>query len=234
MTRSLMCASLLASLVLCTSMEAFAASATGNYSGITKVRKGVFDLGMDSLLILRSTSTPTEVDGEEVGSTSQLGLSFAGGPALRYFVIDNLSVGADLHFLYIKNSSSVEDQSGNTSDFGSSDSAFLGFLTGHYFVRLGSGLFFKPGLGVGGFYGSRSIPDPLDSARSLNGSLSGGAGKADLGFAFYANSHFNLRAGLNLVYYLGSVSSDSAQGTSIEGSFSTMEAGFSVGLGYSF
>ncbi len=227
---------ILAASVLAFAGQAVAGTAYGNHQGITKIRKGVFDLGFDSVLILRNTTTPLKVNGEEAGSSTQTGFTYAGGPSFRYFLKDNLAVGADLQFFTFRNSTSIDPDMGEAVETSTADTGGLGFATGHYFIRLGSGLFFKPGVGVGGFVGNRSIPDGMDDTKTINSSLSGLAAKADLGFAFYAGQHFNLRAGLNFTYYLGNVTPEAVEGEEdpASDSFSTLEAGFSVGVGYSF
>lgn len=217
-------------------VEAQAGDVYDNYQGITRVRKGVINLGVDSLLLVRNTTTPLMVNGEEAGDVSDSTLSLTVGPGLRYFLKDNLAVGAQAHFFLENNSNTISPEGGEETESSTSDTGGIFFATAHYYLRLGSSFFLAPGLGAGGFVGTRGIPDPTDDAKTINSSLSGVAFKGHLGCVFYANQHWNLRAGADIVYRLGSITpeaSDDSEDPASQ-SFTTLDAAFTIGMGYSF
>jgi len=111
----------------------------------------------------------------------------------------------------------------------SRDLGFLGFATANYHLRLGNSFFFRPGLGAGWFQATRQVPAAA-SGTKIESSLSGPAGKLDLGFVYYASGNFNLWAGVDFVGRTGN--EKAADGTKTR--FTDLDAGFSVGLGYSF
>lgn len=201
----------------------------GVYSG-TKgyeaLGKGLVDLSFDSMLLFRYLNTPGEND-QDVSTTNQR-ISFMGGITPKYFVITNLSVGLSLNYFYEQAQTTVE-QGGTETTTKNDDSGFIGFLMGNYHIRLGHSLFFKPGLGVGYFMGTRTMPTNTAGVK-LENDLSGLAGRLDLGFVYYASANFNLRAGLDAVMKMGT----EAPNEGAEKDFTAIDAGVSAGLGYSF
>jgi hypothetical protein len=197
---------------------------TPGTDGIEAISGGVFELGLDNILLVRYSSTTTPTPLGDVDS-SLLEATYAGGLTPRYFLIDNLSLAANLQIFYGRTTS---DEGGLTDT--SSDLGFLGIVLANYYVRLGYGMFFAPGIGGGGFYGTRRRPGAT-AGTSIDAALYGGAIKLDLGFVFYAGTHFNLKGGPELLCRFGSVKEDVAGAEA--GSLLTIEAGFHIGLAYS-
>lgn len=200
--------------------EARAQYITPGTEGYQGVERGVFDLGFENVLLVRYQS---DVAG------SGLEAAYIGGLAPRYFLARNFALGLSLNFFYGTARHSDELASGSVVESRYTDIAFIGFITANYYVRIAGGLFFKPGLGIGGLAGRREVPNP-DVAGTYTGmSLYGGTGKLDLGFIFYANGHFNLRASLEILFLAGA-----AEAEGVSDSFFAIDAGFNVGVGYSF
>jgi hypothetical protein len=97
-------------------------------------------------------------------------------------------------------------------------------------MKLGGGMFLVPGIGGGGFFGTRSVPIPGTEKQNQESSLSGGLGKLDLGLVYYTSTHFNLKAGPTLMLRVGSEKPEEGEGPS----FTTLDAGFQVGVAYVF
>lgn len=213
---------------------AHARSVGGNHQGWTKIRKGVFELGVENLLLYRSN----KVEVSDTITETTTDLSYTVGLTPRYFVMDNLAVGVNVNYFLRSNTNEV-DNDGTTSEATADDSGIIGFLMANYYIRLGSSFFFKPGLGVGGFVGTRQTPVVGSTTLKEESDLSGIAARGDLGFAFYAGEHFNLKAGIDVIFRSGELKpkeDDMAMPmTDTEGQpFSTVEAGFNVGAAYSF
>jgi len=220
-----------------TTAPAAAETVGSNYSGFSGVRKGVKEIGIDSLFLLRFNSTPLPAPPDT--TASEMNIVFVGGLTPRYFVANNLSLALNLDYFYRQDETKVEtklaDGSTDSQTDTFSDSGFLGVAMVHYYVRLGNSMFFKPGIGGGGFVGTRSRPVEGQPGQTSNTNLSGVAGRADLGFAFYTSENFNLKAGLDAIVRLGSEKpEDDANGEAESQSFTTVDAGFNVGVAYSF
>lgn len=213
--------SLLATLVL---MMAIALPANAGRSvgpgsnGYERINKGVVDLGFfDSLLLLRYEDNPGN-------DSSTFYFSLIGGFSPRYFIAHNLALGLNLNLYLGRQWTEINGNKSDGKDYG-----FLGHVTVNYYVRLGNSFFFKPGIGGGGLVGKHTIP--TDSAGLvLQANTYGGSIRIDLGFVYYAAKNFNLRAGPDLLIRFGS--HKIPDGDSI--SFSSFDAGLSVGFGYSF
>ena len=225
-----------AGLVLSLCAVASADTVGRNYSGYQKISKGVFDLGIESLVLFSSTSTPIlDANDAEIGTNSVSNLSTTVGVTPRYFLADNFGLGLNVNFFLNQASATTEIDGQDPAEASNSDSGVIGYAMANYYLRLGNSFFFKPGLGVGGFAGTRSVPDPEDAAKTIQSSLAGFAARLDLGFVFYAGRSFNLKAGPDIIFKSGS-ETPQAQGdeevTAL--GFTTIEAGFNIGLGYSF
>ena len=187
-------------------------------SGYEVINKGVVDLGFfDCLLLMRYLNDSSR-------GASSFYVSFLGGFSPRYFLANNLALGLSLNLMAQKELTNEARTRVDSSDLG-----FLGLVTVHYFVRLGHGFFFKPGIGGGGFLGERDRPG-ADPGTVIESSLYGGAVLIDLGFSFYVSKYVNLRAGPDVLLRFGvdaPVNDDST-------SFVAMDAGLAVGFGYSF
>ncbi len=208
----------------------------GNFSGFQKIDKGVFDLGGETLLLFSSTSTPIlDADDAEIGEASVSNLSTTIGVTPRYFLADNFALGLNVNFFLNSASNTTALNDKDPVETSSKDSGVLGYAMANYYLRLGNSFFFKPGAGVGGFFGSRSIPDPTDDAKIIQSGLSGFAARLDLGFVFYAGRSFNLKAGPDLIFKAGSETPAAEGDEEVKPkSFTTLEAAFTIGMGYSF
>jgi hypothetical protein len=192
-------------------------------SGFERISKGVIDLGLDNTLLSRYS---------KAGTSSTLNLSYFGGITGRYFVGDNLGLGLSLNGFYARDHSS--DEAGtSTTELTASDRGVMAFAMMDYFMRLGHSFFLKPGLGGGFFYGWRTLP--AAQGLKLENTLVGGAGRLNLGVVYYASAHMNLKAGADVIVRVGQEKPSDAQASNDESQrFTSVEAGFSVGVGYSF
>jgi hypothetical protein len=191
---------------------------TPGTDGIERISGGVFELGLDNLLLVRYAST-----GSDPNTVSTLEASYLGGLTPRFFLADNFSLAANLQLFYGARSETAGGVETSSHDLG-----FLGLVMANYYVRLGWGMFFAPGIGGGGFYGTRSTPS-LTPGTTEEAALYGGAIKVDLGFVFYAGSHFNLKGGPDILVRFGNVKPEGVDGESLL----SIEAGFHIGLAYS-
>lgn len=219
--------------LLTIAVPAQADSISGSWRGYTDIEAGVFELGMNAMFLLRYSSTSQDVAGagEETVEATTSGLDVAGTAGLspRFFLAKNWSLGAHLNGIF-RSRSITTDVDGNETEESSSDVGFLGLLTTDYYIGVGNNFFFKPGIGVGGFFGSRSVPvEGMDNLTESQG-WSGFAVLVDLGFVFYASQSWNLKAGVNVLPLIGSVSPDEGESQS----FVEVDMGFNVGFGYSF
>lgn len=192
-----------------------------------QVNKGVFQLGFDNFLLFRSdtASAPGSDD-----STTTSDLIWTGGLTPRYFIIKNLSLGAQLNF-FTESSKTTTTIGSAETEVETSDSGFLGVLMANYYVHVAGGMFFKPGIGGGYLTGTRSIPDPTDPAKKIESSVSGFVGKLDLGVSYFATQRFSLRAGPEVLIRVGKeTDADDNEGPS----FTRIDATFAVGVGYIF
>lgn len=225
--------------LLCLPNGASAAGVTGGWSGYRFIEKGVFDLGVENLLLFRFNSTPIKgTGGAEDGEVSSTDVAYQGGVTGRYFVIRNLAVGLSANF-FIRQNKEETDPPGpaGATELKTSDSGFIGFAMAHYYVSLGNSFFLTPGIGAGYFAGTRETPVSGSTSQVDESSISGPAGRLDLGAVFYAGPQFNLKAGLNIVGRFGAQSFDKPAGggpapDSVD--FTTFDAAFNIGLGYSF
>ncbi len=177
-------------------------------SGITRVSKGVKEIGLDSMLV---------VGYDKAGEASSLRATLFTGPTFRYFLRDNLSLALNASFLY--KTASAGDLGGQT-DLGGLATVAVG-----YYASLGRGIFLKPQIGAGGFFGIRTIGKKPDELRS---NIFGGTGRAGLGIVFYPSARFNVHAGPEAVVSFGK------SNTPADGGFMSVDAGFNVGFTYVF
>lgn len=231
--RRVVLATAVAAALLLTAGGAAAQGTVGSGTrGYERIQRGVVDIGIENMLLVHYIAPAVAGDGE---STS-LYATYAGGLAFRYFLMNNLAVGITGAVLYQRNEDTATalDADGNPSGSTtreSSDLGFIGFVMLNYYLRLGNSLFFKPGVGGGALYATRSVPDPSNPGISIESTLIGGTARLDLGFAYYASPNFTLRAGPDIVLRLGVQEFDDGRQSE---SFTSVDAGFNVGLGYSF
>jgi len=211
---------LLLALVISTPASAITTITPGS-DGIERISGGVFELGLDNMLLVRFDSF-----GDDPNTVSVLQATYVGGLTPRFFLFDNFSLGVNLDVFIGKTSTTTGSATGD-SEVSSTDLGFLGMVVANYYLRLGWGMFFAPGVGAGGFYGTRSVP--AGPGLSADYGLYGGAVKVDLGFVFYAGPHFNIKGGPDVLLRFGKVSPEvgDAQGLFM------IEAAFHLGLAYS-
>ena len=167
---------------------------------ITRIDKGVFQLGIDSTLQLNVLSAGGEAD-----SRSNL----TGNAMLRYFIKPKLGVSGRLGGLYKK--------AGDTRDLG-----FVGSAWANYFMRLGEGMFFAPGAGVGLVVGQRDLPTGVGMVSRE--SVVGGVLGLELTAAMYLSPRFSLTGGPDFSLMVGSAGD----------SFVELNGSFKVGAVYSY
>jgi hypothetical protein len=107
---------------------------------ITHLGKGLKELGLDSMLV---------VGYDKTGEASSLKATLLTGPTFRYFIRDNLNLAVNASFLFKK--ASAGDLGGQT------DIGGLGTIAAGYHASPGRGMFLEPLIGVGGFFGTRTI-----------------------------------------------------------------------------
>lgn len=180
-------------------------SRQGQSGVITKVGRGVFQLGLDSTFILG-----VQNEGEDTASR----LNVTGNLMLRYFFKDNLGVSIRAGGLYRENGEVT-------------DSGFVGAAWVNYYMRLGEGVFLAPGVGTGMLFATREIPA---GATVMQTSLLGGIGALELPLAVFVNRRFCLTAGPEIVLSAGSTTPEQGEGDS----FFAIDGGFKVGAVYSY
>jgi hypothetical protein len=178
----------------------------GQRGAITQIDKGVFQLGADSTLILGYSQEAED---------STFMANAAGSALFRYFVKKNLGISARLGGVYRK--------SGDARDLG-----FAGSVWANLFMRLGEGMFFTPGAGVGLLSTQRDLP--LDGSTVARSSVLGGTVAAELPLAVFLNRRFSLTAGPELLLTVGGTTPEEGDGTS----FLSLDGGFKVGVAYSY
>jgi len=181
---------------------------------ISHLSKGIFEIGVDSLLVW--TSRTTTINDVET-SSSELTLSL--GPTFRYFVIDNLAVSLNINALVTRT---------GAGDDALTTYGVLGLVDVDYYIPLGRGMFFKPGVGGGGFWKTRKEDVGASLQKSFN--TVGGAFRVQVGFVYYTSPKFNLRANLDFLGQFGTTTSDGEPDQSLF----QMDLGWNVGAAYVF
>lgn len=159
---------------------------------VTRIDQGVFQLGVDSTLLLNWSR-------EGGGSASRRHAT--GAAMLRYFLRPKLGVSARVGGLYQKD--------GVTRDLG-----FSGMGWANYFLRLGEGMFFAPGAGAGFVVGQRDLPAGPGEVRRDR--LVGALGGVELVLAVYLGERFSVSAAPDLRMMVGSAGGSVV---SLDGSF---------------
>jgi hypothetical protein len=173
---------------------------------ITRLTKGAFQLGVESSLILAYN---------QQGDDSSFRANTLGSAAFRYFYRDNIGLSARLGGLYRK--------TGEVRDTG-----FVGALWANYYFRLGEGMFFSPGAGLGMLFAERSVP--ITENQSMRATLVGGVVAAEFNLAVFLNRRFSLTAGPEVLVSFGGTSPEMGEGDS----FFALDGGFKVGAAYAF
>ena len=193
---------------------------------ITRLGKGLFELGVGSLLVY--TSRTTGIDESEASTSAA---TVAVGPSLRYFLIDNFALMLDVSALIAHQSASTT-VAGATSESSTTEVGVLGLVGADYYLSLSKNMFFKPGLAVGGFWKSYSEPSPADPDATRKVTSAGGAGRVQLGLVYYTSPKFNLKAGLDVLALFGTRSGDGASDPDED--LFQLDLGWNVGFGYVF
>ena len=172
----------------------------------TQINKGVFQLGVDSTLILGYS--------QEADDSSFMANAIGSG-VLRYFVKKNLGVSARLGGVYRK--------TGDARDLG-----FVGSIWANFFMRLGEGIFFAPGAGLGVMSTQRDLP--MSGSTVARSSVIGGTAATELMLAVFLNKRFSLTAGPEFLLTIGGTTPEEGDGTS----FLSFDGGFKVGVAYTY
>jgi len=197
---------------------------TGKYGHITRINKGVAELGLDNILIVRSNSEKTTPEGGGDATTdSSLSAIFVGGPTFRYFIIDNLSLAANIN-LDMVHTSTKSETAGTTAETKFTEFGFLATVMADYYLSLGRGMFIKPGLGGGYFLlsGIQQIEVAGLGELTLKSTRSGGVGRFQLSLVFYTSQNFNLKAGVDVLARFGAKKTET-DGTESKDDISLLE-----------
>ena len=179
----------------------------GEQRGINRVRKGVWEIGVASLFAFANDSQ---------GDTSVFRLVTDANATVSYFFRDNLSVGATGIFGY---ATTGDDNSAIT---------YGGALGATAHLRLGHGAFFRPGLALGVLLGKREIP--VGGSTVMEATQVGFNARVRLPIAYFISRNLHLEGGPQFNFTAGNYSPEGMDAVS----FTTLDGGFSVGVGYSF
>jgi len=179
-----------------------------NDEEITGVQQGMKELVAESILVVSHRKT---------GDKSLLQASTLSGVAFRIFFNSNIGLDINGGVLYK-----------NFGEQASSIGGYAGAMV-HYSARLGRDLFLRPGVGVGGFYGSNRSPTETPGLMN-SAQVFGGLGRARLMLSYYASERFSLQAGPEAVAFFGRTKPETGESQS----YFTIDAGFLVGMSYVF
>ena len=184
-------------------------------------RKGRWELGLNVAGAMSfGSSTP---DGGD--SISQSNLYLTASAVVGYMLLDNFELRLAAGLQYV--GQSVGD------DASISSPGFVGALQALYQRDLVLGLAIYAGVGVGGFYGSRTIEAGMGLERRFT--TVGGVGQALLGLLMMPGPRLILRGGLRADFLFGSESpEDDMGGTIPDSSFFTTQILFDVAIGLRF
>lgn len=210
---------------------------SGQYGEITRLGRGIAELGLENLLIIRSNSETTKAKGSSAETeASTFATVFVGGPTFRYFLIDNLSLSINAN-LYVQHSSTETKSDGKSvSDTSVTEMGILGTVMAEYAVSMGRGMFLRPALGGGGFYTSQETPVEVNGKElKQKTSRAGGAARAQVGLVYYTSAHFNLRAAVDVLMQFGTRKLDAeGEAPESEKSQTLVDVGWNVGFMYVF
>lgn len=220
----------IAGLLACGVATADTLRPSSGHGHITRINKGVVELGLDNILLIRfgSDTTPAIGAAKETKRTT-FSANFIGGPTFRYFLIDNLSLSLNVNFT-AGVTSTTTDVGGTSTESEAKELGVLGGIMVDYYVRLGRGMFFKPGIGGGGYFASISTPTGQANLTRKD-SRFGGLGRVQLGFVYYTSVHFNLKAAVDILFAFGK---RSVEGQDEKNSEVLVDAAWNVGFAYVF
>ncbi len=175
---------------------------------ITHIAQGVWELGFGALGVLSVDSS---------AGTSTTRVSTDGSLHLRYYIKDNISVGVQAIVDY----DSVGD--------GNSAVTYGGALEAAVNLRLGLGAFFRPGIALGGLFGTHDVPQATGTSVD-QASQAAFTARLELPLAYFGGRRWLIEAGPQLVFTSGSYSPSGGDSVS----FTTISGGFAIGAGYVF
>jgi hypothetical protein len=174
---------------------------------VTGVQKGVWEIDLGGLAVLSS---------DQVNDTSVTRISTDFSAAVSYFIRKNVSVGVAALADWTQDGDGTEART-----FGAA-------LQGALHLRLGLGAFFRPGLGVGVLFGTRTMP--AAPGMLVDADQVGVIARLQLPIAYYATTRVLLQAGPQFDLTAGSYSVAGGMSQS----FTRTAGGFAVGVGYAF
>ncbi len=176
---------------------------------ITAISRGVWEIDFGGLAVF----TLEQAEGDPT-AVAQLSTDLSAG--LQYFIRKNLSVGGVALINYDSNGEGVRA------------TTFGGAVQVVTHMSLGLGAFFRPGLGFGALFGSRTTPTP--NGGLVESPQTGVVTRAQLAFAYFASRRLLLQAGpqMNVTLSWFTPPGGSAQ------QHTRVAAGFAIGLGYVF
>lgn len=194
-------------IILCFSLAAVAAPRAGLAGGIGDVDQSDKELVASSIWILGHQSQGDTRDATQI--------SIFGTGAFRYFVADGFAVGVA--------GSAYYKTAGNDAN----DNGFIVRVDASYYLSLSDQLYVAPGLGLGATFGSRTTP--LGNNVNRKDDILGFTTTLSLPLVLYTPGPFNVRAGPTLIATFGTASSPDG-----DESFTTVDGGFEIGLGFGF
>jgi hypothetical protein len=204
------CVTLLVScLLLCAlTVPARAEDLYGDLRGINRVKKGVWELDIGSLFAF---SSDKQGDGPSI-----LRLATDANGSVNYFIRDNLSLGVTGLIAY------------NTTGDDNSAITYGGAIGATAHLRLGHGAFVRPGIAIGGLAGKREIP--IGESSIEEATQVAFTARIKLPIAYFISRNLHLEGGPQFNLIAGAYTPEGEDSIS----FTTIDGGFSVGVGYSF
>ncbi len=197
-------------LVLCimlTPAVSQAGSVGSRHQGANKVQKGLNEVGIHALGSL------SQVTQDENQTSQFFGVA---GLTYRHFISDDIALSMNGSYVY---RSPIDD---------STEEAGMIVLSSNYYQRLGEGMFIAPGLGLGGIFGDRNVPQ--ESGLIASEPFQGAVLRLQLPIVLYAWDKFNVFGGPEALFTFASTSPEQGEGVS----FFRLDAGFSVGASMYF
>ena len=194
-------------LVLAIATPAAADEITGDERGINRVRRGVWEIDMGALFAFAN---------DKQGDESVFRLVTDANASVNFFIMDNISVGVTGLLAYNNNGN---DNSAIT---------YGGALGGTAHLRLGHGAFFRPGLAVGALFGKREIP--ISDTTVMEATQVGFHARLRLPIAYFISRNLHLEGGPQFNLTTGRFTPEGGESVT----FTTIDGGFSVGVGYAF
>lgn len=174
--------------------------------GISRIHRGVWEIDLRALGIFTH---------ESQGEASATRLSTDFSATVSRFMIDNVSVGLTGIFAY--------DNQGDDN----SALTLGGAIDATAHLRLGQGAFFRPSLALGALFGNREVP--VGAGTVEEASQVAFTARLGLSIAYFVSHSVSLQAGPQLDVEIGTYKP--AGGSQ---SFTTVDGGFAVGVGYVF